>query len=35
VIDSFRDLLGRTFSHGLSELYEELDSLPDLDPAVA
>ena len=35
VIDSFQDLLGRTFSHCLAELYEELDSLPDLDPAVA
>ncbi|HEX8444925.1 MAG TPA: phenylalanine 4-monooxygenase [Allosphingosinicella sp.] len=34
VIDSFQDLLGRTFSHGLEELYGELDSLPDLDPAV-
>jgi phenylalanine-4-hydroxylase len=35
VIDSFQDLLSRTFSHGLEELYGELDSLPDLDPAVA
>jgi phenylalanine-4-hydroxylase len=35
VIDSFEDLLKRTFDHGLAELYEELETLPDLDPAVA
>lgn len=33
VIDSFEDLLERTFSDDLAELYPELDALPDLDPA--
>ena len=34
VIDSFEDLLERTFSDDLGALYDELDALPDLDPAL-
>jgi phenylalanine-4-hydroxylase len=33
VIDSFEDLLQRTFSDDLGALYDQLDALPDLDPA--
>ena len=33
VIDSFEDLLARTFSDDLGALYDQLDALPDLDPA--
>jgi phenylalanine-4-hydroxylase len=34
VIDSFDDLLERTFSNDLADLYPELDAVADLDPAL-
>jgi phenylalanine-4-hydroxylase len=35
VIDSFEDLLERTVGDDLAPLYEALDGVPDLDPALA
>jgi phenylalanine-4-hydroxylase len=35
VIDSFEDLLARTFSDDLAGLYDELADLPDFDPAAS